>query len=115
MEQANALIKACGILLEAEKRGEAPAGEAADTERMRRTNNLVYYGSRLIERTGSEDAFNDLSPDMRLAAFVERLVPADIKDLEDIEIVHTAGCFYAAVASITMVKRVASALSAVAP
>ena len=109
LKQAKALETACSILLDAEKRGEAPGGEAADIERKRRTNNLVYYGSRLIERTGSEDAFNDLSPDMPLAAFVDRLVPSDIKDLEDIDMVHTVGCYYAAVANITKAKRTATA------
>ena len=46
---------------------------------------------------------------MPLAAFVSRLVPADIKDLDDIDVVHTVGCYYAAVANVTKMQRAATA------
>jgi hypothetical protein len=109
-EQVRALTEACSILLDAEQRDVAPgSGRAIDLDRRRRINNIVYYGSRLTERTGSEDAFNGLSPKMPLAAFVDRLMPAGVEELDDIDFVHTIGCYHAAVANMTNVKRVVTA------
>jgi len=105
-EQAKALMVACRFLLKADQSDiAASGGEAHDLERQRRTNNIVYYGSRLIERTGSEETFNRLSSGEPLAVFVERLLAGDIEGLEDIDIVHTVGCYYAAVANISKARR----------
>jgi hypothetical protein len=106
--QARALIAACRFLLEAERLDIASGGDDAhQLERQRRTNNIVYYGSRLIERTGSEETFNRLSPGKPLAVFVDRLLPQDIEGLADIDIVHSVGCYYAAVVNVAKAQRAA--------
>ena len=61
-----ALVEACRYLLAADRRDIArEIDEAHGIERERRINNIVFYGSRLIERTGSEDAFSGLFPTSR--------------------------------------------------
>jgi tetratricopeptide (TPR) repeat protein len=103
-----ALIEACRYLVEADRRDVArEIDKAHRIERERRINNIVFYGSRLIERTGSRDAFNSLSSDKSLADFVERLAPDQIDGMDDLDMVHTVGCYYAAVGDSAEAQRAA--------
>ncbi|WP_413989191.1 hypothetical protein ACMDCR_24870 [Labrys okinawensis] len=98
--QLSALEEACRTLLDAEIIDTATDVDPAHVvERKRRTNNIVFYASRLIERPSGQGVFGRLSPDKPLESFVERL-SYDMEVAPEVYMLHTLGCYYAAVGDV---------------
>lgn len=84
-------------------------------ERVRRTNNIVFYGARMLERPSGRLALEATGAIRSLAQFAERLEQGSA-ELNDINILHTMGCYYAATAqrsrAQTMAQRMLQLLTA---
>jgi hypothetical protein len=91
--QADALVEVCQQLMtaEMEDRGDA-IHKGHIRERDRRNNNVVFYGSRLLERLGQ--AAYDRVPELsRLDEYAARLVPS-LEREKSLPVLHTLGCYY---------------------
>ena len=104
--QAGILVEMCKLLFLAEREDVgASSGHDHDIERERRTNNIVFYGSRLIERLREID-YATVPEFQRIDDYVAKLVPS-VKDERRLTFLHTIGCFYAATGNPDQVRVVA--------
>jgi hypothetical protein len=112
-QEAGALNAACELLLDAERRDVAEVVDRAHAlERQRRTNNVVFYASRMIERHGGrEEAFDRLAPSGTLRRLVNRLLPTGIEKADDVDILHTVGCYFTATGRILDAHRAGRRIS----
>jgi hypothetical protein len=104
--QAKILAEVCDLLFLADHEDAgALSGEAHRIERERRVNNIVFYGSRLIERFG-EKAYASVPKLRSIGDYAAKLVPS-VKKERRLHILHTIGCFYAATGNPDPLYRVA--------
>jgi len=109
-EQVEALGAAIRSLVEANERDPgARTSEAYEIERKRRANNVIFYASRLLERPGGERALYNVCSKERLARFLNKLVPTGtLEDMDDIDQLHTVGCYYTVLGQIDESERAAT-------
>jgi hypothetical protein len=104
--QAEVLAEVCNLLFLAEREDAgASSGAAHDIERERRANNIVFSGSRLIERLG-EKAYATVPELHRIGEYADELVPS-VERERRLTVLHTIGCFHAATGKPDQVHQVA--------
>jgi hypothetical protein len=96
--QSASLAEMCRLLFDAEQADVGPPSDDAHSlEQTRRRNNIVFYGARLIERAG-ERAGQLFPPITLLNEYAALLVP-NLAKATDLDLLHSVGCYYAAIGS----------------